>query len=357
MHWPRTAVGEDPEVEPEPFRAPWQGQEDVGDCPFAALLSALADCPFVEGDDWDAGPAAASEPRRGRLEARSAEVDAPEPEASPETTPRRKESGENAPEEEPEAEGLEPESEPSRTHPREERIPERTCSCTRSSGEEASEAERHAAALLVALAESPFPIEGLPAQRPPTKRAATCATSSPSSIDQLFTHRGDDTFEEAALVATRAGTLLARHGRYNAASLSAALARPEGLGGSVRALRAKAAAGDFKARGAVQRLDVARREAWHASLGGSSSAAAFSEARARRLRLALELPEQCAARLAAIEDAITLCDWRELSGAAMSSSPGEEPEDEACIEAEGLLEWARAEVGLSEALAADAVEL
>lgn len=209
--------------------------------------------------------------------------------------------------------------------------------------------DRRAALLLVALAECPF-------------KAASDADAAPVGPLPLPRQRRalDKSDQDAALAAITFGAALARRGQ-GTATLSAALAQPQGLGTSVRALRERAAAGDATARRAVNELDMARQ---HAGV-------TTPQARARRLRQALELPETCGeSRRCALEEAAALC-GDELSSQALDGEPepggepplpfefdaGREPDDEEGLEALDLLERARSELGLQQVLETGEVEL
>lgn len=212
--------------------------------------------------------------------------------------------------------------------------------------------ERLASLLLIALAECPF-------------KAASAEDAARKAPPQRSKCR-PPTENNAALAAVTIGAALARRGHWTGA-LSAALAQPQGLGRSVRVLREHAAAGDVTAQRAVTELDMVRK-------GMCAGGCPLSpRARARRLRLALELPEACGeSRRCALEDAAALCgleacpelldgeSGREPShDSALRShySAGQEPDDEECLEALGLLDCVRSELGLHQALETGEVEL
>lgn len=218
---------------------------------------------------------------------------------------------------------------------------------------EAADPDLHAIALLAALAECPFGASEaawaefcMPAQQPrqigpprdawSTARVPAVASApalSPKAVRQL---------EDAAAVAIRGAAALAQRG-CGTRHLSAALAHRQGLGGSVRSLRRRAAAGDARASALVSELDTLRRSI---GIGGVDGAA-----QARRLQFALSLPEGSAARKEALEEAATLC--RKASALDILG----EPEQEDGCEAHQLLTCAQSQLSLQEALDTGDVEL
>lgn len=212
------------------------------------------------------------------------------------------------------------------------------------------DAELRAVTLLAALAQCPFGAMDDDARVGPTGRCASdgAGAASPSKHLQQRSSRAATVpgLDEAALEAIRTGAALVRRG-CGTQSFSAALAQPQGLGGSVRAMRARAAEGDATAREALAELDAARRSI---GLGGISP-----DARARRLRLALAQPDDEPCRLQALEEAALLCGVPPLCPGAGGGARGE-PEDEDSCDAIGLLGCVRSEIGLREALATGEVE-
>eukprot|EP00930_Biecheleria_cincta_P000667 TRINITY_DN10151_c0_g1_i2.p1 TRINITY_DN10151_c0_g1~~TRINITY_DN10151_c0_g1_i2.p1 ORF type:complete len:265 (+),score=66.99 TRINITY_DN10151_c0_g1_i2:62-856(+) len=150
--------------------------------------------------------------------------------------------------------------------------------------------------------------------------------------------------EEAALVAIRSGIALAKRGQSRK-ELVLALSRQTGLGGSVRLLRDRAEAGDASAKQTIKELDSLLRR------GSGLKGVDAEAARARRLRLALDMPDTCSGiRQDGLQEAIALC------AAGLKSVASAEPECEEVFESKSLLLQANAEVHLNAALEAGDVE-
>merc|ERR1711924_382173 len=105
--------------------------------------------------------------------------------------------------------------------------------------------------------------------------------------------------DEAALLALRTGVALAARGKGKQALVRALSDKTYGLGGSVQALQRRAAAGDFTVKRVLDSLGTLVPQA-----ASSLSGAENSAARARRLGLALALPENCPRRREAMQTAI-----------------------------------------------------
>lgn len=184
--------------------------------------------------------------------------------------------------------------------------------------------------LLIALADCPFREETC--QQLPHSKQET--ESSSPSLHGL---------EEAALVAIRSGIALARRGQSRK-ELVMALARQTGLGGSVRLLRDRAKAGDASAKQAIRELDSLLQR------GSGLKGVDAEAARARRLRLALAMPDTSGIRQDGLKEAIALC------AVGLRSGSTAEPECENVFESKSLLVQANAEVHLNSVLAAGDME-